>query len=237
MNSSWDKLLQGEYGFNPILANKLARKNGHDFPNDVDTFKFATLPINKLKCIIIGMEPYASWYQDANGNIIPQATGRSFEVKELENKDWTYKFKQASLRNIAKCVYLTYTNKLVTSKEFRKEIINKNFIMANPSEWFENLSNQGVCFLNAALTVKKDNPGTGKDYWKDFGKAFTLAVKEKNNNVVWFLFGKDAQNSFLPYLDETIDKVVCGPHPRMTEFAKTPWFAYCKDIDWCGNSK
>ena len=191
MDNSWNNLMNGKFGFNPILANIKAREAGHLFPNNSDTFRFTEIPIKDIKCVIIGMEPYASWFKDNNGNIVPQATGRSFEVKELEGKDWTYKFKQASLRNIAKCVMLCEQGKIVTAEEFRNAIINKTFIMANPSDWFNNLSKQGVCFLNAALTVEKDKPGTGKDYWDGFGYAFVKAIEEQNQEVVWFLFGKD----------------------------------------------
>lgn len=235
MDCSWNKLMNGYYGFNPIEANKKAREDGHSFPNNENTFRFTEIPIKDIKCVIIGMEPYASWFNDVDGNIIPQATGRSFEVKELEGKDWTYKFKQASLRNIAKCVMLCEQGKIVSAEEFRNAIINKTFCMANPSEWFENLSKQGVCFLNAALTVKKDKPGTGKEFWDGFGEAFVKAVKEENKNVVWFLFGKDAQNAFLPFLDN--QKIVCAPHPRMAQFSKTPYFNECISIDWTGLSK
>lgn len=231
-DSTWDNLFNGSYGFNPIEANKMARQNGHSFPLEEHTFRFAETPIDKIKCVIIGMEPYASWFIDQKGVIIPQATGRSFEVKELEGKTWLHKFKQASLRNMAKCVMLCEKGEYVTAKEFRNAIENKSFIMANPSDWFENLSKQGVCFLNAALTVEKDKPGTGKDYWGGFGKAFVSTINQTNQNVTWFLFGKEAQNAFLPFLEN--QKVVCAPHPRMAEFSKFPYFNECKDIDWTG---
>lgn len=236
IDKSWWKLFNGEYGFNPFKANEYARNIGyHMFPKNEDTFKFAKLPIDKIKCVIVGMEPYASWYIDkTTKELIPQATGRSFEVDELKDKTWLYKFKQASLRNIGKCVYLCDKGTIVTSEEFRKEITNNNFKIANPSDWFENLSNQGVCFLNAALTVKKDEPGTGKEYWEDFGKAFIYATQE-NKDIVWFLLGKDAQKSFLPHLKNISCKeenIICTPHPRMASFAKEPWFLKCPSINW-----
>lgn len=232
MDKSWDKLFNGDFGFNPIIANKIARENGHEFPLEKDTFRFADIPINDIKCVIVGMEPYASWFLNEKQEVIPQATGRSFEVKELEGKTWQHKFKQASLRNIVKCIMYCETNEQVNSETFREKIREKEFEMVNPDEWFENLSNQGVCFLNAALTVKKDVPGTGIEYWKDFGKAFCNAIKEKNKNVVWFLFGKDAQNTFLEYLNG--EHVVCTPHPRMASFSKEKWFNHCEFVDWKG---
>lgn len=238
IDSSWKKLFNGDFGFLPFKANEDARNLGqHEFPKDEDTFRFATTPINNIKCVIVGMEPYASWYIDKKTNdIIPQATGRSFEVDELKDKTWLHKFKQASLRNIGKCLYLCEKGESVTSQKFREEIENNNFFIANPNDWFENLSNQGVCFLNAALTVKKDTPGTGKEYWEDFGKAFVEATKE-NKNIVWFLLGKDAQNTFLPYLKAVSyneSNIICTPHPRMASFSKEPWFLKCSNINWSG---
>ena len=133
---------------------------------------------------------------------------------------------------IAKCIAFCETNEQVNSEQFREKLNRKELKMSNPSEWFENLSNQGVCFLNAALTVKKDLPGTGMEYWNDFGRAFCKSIKEENPNVVWFLFGKDAQNAFLPNLNG--ENVICTPHPRMAGFSKEKWFNYCKSIDWTG---
>lgn len=232
MDKSWNDLMNGKYKFNPIEVNKLARKNGHEFPLDKDTFRFTKYPIEHIKCVIVGIEPYSTYFTDENGNIVPQATGRSFEAKELENKKWTDKFKQASLRNIGKCIMLCKTEKIVNADEFRKSIFDNNFQIADPTDWFDNLEKQGVCFLNAALTVKKDVPYSGNEYWNGFAEAFISAVTEKNKNITWFLFGKDAQNIFLPFLEN--QKIICTPHPRMAEFCKTPWFNECKDIDWTG---
>ena len=69
------------------------------FPNKENILRFLSQDLNNLKCIIVGMEPYpTSYYED--GKEIPMATGRSFEVSILKGKDWNYKIKQSSLRNI-----------------------------------------------------------------------------------------------------------------------------------------
>ena len=65
IDKSWEKLFLGEYDFDPIYVNNKARKDGkHEFPKEKDTFRFAEIPINDIKCVIVGMEPYASWYID-----------------------------------------------------------------------------------------------------------------------------------------------------------------------------
>ena len=73
------------------------------FPNTEHIFRFTNCDLATRKCIIIGMEPYPSSFI-SNGVVIPEATGRSFEVASILDKDWEYKTKQSSLRNILKTI-------------------------------------------------------------------------------------------------------------------------------------
>ena len=77
------------------------------FPSKENILRFMQLDLNKVKYIIVGMEPYPSSYIE-NNQVIPEATGRSFEVSSV--KSWNQKFKQSSLRNILKTIYFNKYN-------------------------------------------------------------------------------------------------------------------------------
>lgn len=55
------------------------------FPSKENILRFMQLDLNKVKYIIVGMEPYPSSYIE-NNQVIPEATGRSFEVSSV--KSW-----------------------------------------------------------------------------------------------------------------------------------------------------
>lgn len=233
--NGWEPLTDGGYGFSVCGAAEKALAAGQIFPCRENILRFTEVPAAGVKCVICGMEPYASAAEKGPCAGMCQATGRSFEVSSLRGCGWDTKFRQASLRNIAKCVYLTETGIQTDSEGFRKAVADGSFRIAPPGEWFGNLAAQGVLFLNAALTVKPFSPGTGKKYWSGFGKAAAGFLRTASPEAVWFLFGNDAQKEFSGYTDPRF--TVTGPHPRMAEFSREPRFAVCPDIDWTGMSR
>lgn len=199
------------------------------FPNENRVLRFAEIDKEKIKVVIMGMEPYPSSYTEG-GKILPVATGRSFEVANIHN--WNEKFKQSSLRNILKTIYFNETGNVVSLESLRKKITEGEFKIAQPKEWFDNLEMQGVLFLNASLTVQQYKVKTHTKLWKYF---VTELIKEiSKESVQWMLWGRDAQERVLPLIDET--NAVCCCHPRLARFVNENPFAKANEIDWTGNN-
>lgn len=199
------------------------------FPNENRVLRFAEIDKEKIKVVIMGMEPYPSSYTEG-GKILPVATGRSFEVANIHN--WNEKFKQSSLRNILKTIYFNETGNVVSLESLRKKITEGEFKIAQPKEWFDNLEMQGVLFLNASLTVQQYKVKTHTKLWKYF---VTELIKEiSKESVQWMLWGRDAQERVLPLIDET--NAVCCCHPRLARFVNENPFAKSNEIDWTGNN-
>lgn len=197
------------------------------FPDKENILRFLEMDKNKIKVVIVGMEPYPSSYEK-DGKTYPIATGRSFEIANVDN--WDQKFKQSSLRNILKAIYFNETNEKISLEELRKKIQTNEFEILQPHEWFNNLEEQGVLFLNASLTVQQYKVGTHTKLWERF---ITYLIKELNKNeVIWLLWGKDAQERVLPHINSS--KAICSCHPRLPEFVQENCFKYITNIQWKG---
>ncbi len=208
--------------------NDIENKIGDNyFPQKENVLRFAQTDLNKIKCVIVGMEPYPSSFK-INGKIVPEATGRSFEVNSLRDKTWCQKFKQSSLRNILKAVYFNETSKIKSLDEIRTEIENNTFKISQPGEWFDNLEKQGVLFLNATLTVIPNSVDTHTKIWEEFMNKLIPYIDKKN--VKWLLWGNKARERVLPFINS--DNAICSCHPRLAEFVNDNPFKYVKDIKW-----
>lgn len=197
------------------------------FPDKENILRFLSINKNNIKVVIVGMEPYPSSYEKDN-KTYPIATGRSFEVANVD--DWSQKFKQSSLRNILKTIYFNETNEKISLENLRSKIKNKEFEILQPHEWFNDLEEQGVLFLNASLTVQQYKVATHTKLWDRF---ITYLIKELDkNDVTWLLWGKDAQNRVLPHIEET--KAICTCHPRLPEFVQENCFKNITNIKWKG---
>lgn len=228
-HSSWNAFMNDE---NVILAllkieNKL--KEQKIFPEAENVLRFLQKDLSDVKYIIVGMEPYPSSY-DKNGKQIPEATGRSFEVSSITT--WTQKFKQSSLRNILKTIYVNEYNKKETMENIRKLIENGSFPIKQPKEWFDSLEKQGIMFLNATLTVKPYNVDSHTELWTNFMNLLIEYIRNLNENVRWLLWGQKAQDRILPLISE--DEAICCCHPRLAEFVDFNCFQYTENINWLG---
>lgn len=225
IHPSWDNFFTDEIKEELINIENTINKTGY-FPNKENILRFMQNDLNNVKVIIVGMEPYPSYYEE-NGKKIPEATGRSFEVASV--KSWMQKFKQSSLRNILKTVYLNETGTNASIDTIRKEIKNKNFNISEPKEWFDGLEQQGVLFLNATLTVIPNQVNTHTEIWSNFINKLILYI-ENNVNVKWFLWGNKAQDRIKPFVPDS--KTICCHHPRLAEFVSENCFKEVKDIIW-----
>ena len=138
--------------------------------------------------------------------------------------------KITSLRNILKAVYYNSTGNLVPLSIVKEKIITGEFIIKNPSDWFDSLEQQGVLWLNTSLTTKAKNPGAHIALWEPFLDA--ILNKLENNGVTWFLWGNEAYNRVVGRIGAT--HVITAVHPRLAKFVEENPFQYVKDINWLG---
>lgn len=209
-------IVENNWGFiTPDRTSELEKifdSIGSFFPNENLVLRFLNMDFDNLKYVIVGMEPYPSSFV-RDGVVVPEATGRSFEVESLRGKTWDAKFKQSSLRNILKAIYYARTGKNGSMEEIRKNIRDGIFPMSPPNEWFDLMEKQGVLFLNASLTVEPGNVGSHKQLWDKFVTDLIQHIEE-NRDVTWLLWGKDAQERVLPH----VKNYVLSCHPRLPEF-------------------
>lgn len=228
IHRSWDDLVYSNDFLTEMADIEQKLESCCYFPDEKKIMRFMEQDLNSIKCVIIGMEPYASWYEASDGTIVPVATGRSFEVANVNS--WQQKFKQSSLRNMLKTIYFNKTNELKSLEEIRRDISNGTFQISEPHEWFDNLENQGVMFLNATLTVEKDKPDSHTKEWKS---AMDMIIKyiDQKVNPKWLLFGNKAQERIIDAIGDKENLYKCC-HPRLPEFVKENIFQYVPEIEW-----
>ena len=213
--------------------DKIANAIGDDFyPSAENVLRFARVDINRIKVIILGMDPYPSSYESG-----PVATGRSFEVANVDS--WCQKFKQASLTNILKSLYYLKFNKEENIENIRKEIKENKFKILPPHEWFDKMEEEGVLFLNATLTVKKNKPNSHTAIWKNFMDDLIKYICDfdKNKNITWLLWGKNAYDRVCDAIKDTNykPKIIYKVHPASrvkNDFVVNSGFGEIKNIKW-----
>lgn len=226
-----DFFFEHEDELEKVLTNiGFNQHGGICFPENIATmFRFAKVPVDKIQCVIVGMEPYASWTTGEDGSIIPVATGRSFEVGNVAN--WTDKYKQASLRNIFKSLYYLYSGENDDINTIRNKMNNGEFNVLPPHEWFDAMEGQGVVFLNATLTVEKDKPDSHTFYWEDYMRALVRYIVRKSPNAMWILSGNNAYERFEGAVP--LGNIIKVHHPRMASFVTECPFKYVP-LNWFG---
>lgn len=185
-HNSWDAFFTSQPVRNELTKIEKSISSQVIFPAPNDVFKVFQCDLEKLKVVIMGQDPYPQ------PNV---ATGRSFEVGNISS--WgalRRKNSNASLRNILK---LLHHNKRMTSKvQGIKVVMNDNKFTSNilpPNKIFANLEQQGVLFLNAALTcpqgsTKKSNAHA--KIWSDFTKLLLDFIDANKKNLYWLLWGE-----------------------------------------------
>jgi uracil-DNA glycosylase len=99
-------------------------------------------------------------------------------------------------------------------KNIFKEISSDCKIDKDPSSGnLENWSKQGVFLLNSILTVEKGLPLSHKNLgWNHITDAALSALSDKNENVVFMLWGSSAKNK-ISLIDESKHLILISPHP------------------------
>ena len=230
IHESWNEFIDREDIKNELFRIKELIGDNY-FPSEENVLRFLNQDINNIKCIIVGMEPYPTSFINKDGIEEPIATGRSFEVAILKDEDWNYKIKQSSLRNILKTIYYNETNTIKSLEEIRQEINSGEFKIDKPFDLFNNLEKQGVLFLNATLTVEKENVDSHRKYWTYFMNELIKYLESKNNNIKWLLWGDKAQKRFIPEIKNK-KNIICCQHPRLASFVNENCFKELKNINW-----
>ncbi len=81
------------------------------------------------------------------------------------------------------------------------------------------MEENGVMFLNAALTVKPGEAGSHMKLWKEFSEHLAKYIAESSPNATWMLFGENAAYYYKPILENLgITNIVKACHPRIQRF-------------------
>lgn len=230
IHSSWNEFLTDEI---KKQLDSIMDQIGEDFtPKKERILRFMTEDLNKKKVIWVGQDPY---FQPGVAN------GRSFQPNDLEN--WAQPFRQVSLKNIIRLIYVSYHQETKYSnikgyKEIVKEIRDDQFPIKQPKEWFDSLEQQGVLFLNTSLTCQVGKPNSHKKIWDSFSKQLIQFISAKRPDMVWFLWGRESI-ALKEYIQEGI--LFESRHPMMCsdkyedDFLKSDCFYKTKEmIHWLG---
>ena len=196
-------------------------------PKNEYVFKALRSSISSRKVCILSNEPYSQ------GEI---ATGLAFEVKNIS---WVNHEINISLKNILKLLYKTYTGKMEDIEKIRKEICHNEFNILPPNELFKSWEKQGVLLLNSSLTAIEEKTGEHNKFWHPFTRDLMEYISTKNENMVYLLWGKDAEQFEKNILNGEIIK---SNHPAKgghsegeKDFLKGDFFEKTKDIiNWLG---
>ena len=196
-------------------------------PKNEYIFKALRSSISSRKVCILSNEPYSQ------GEI---ATGLAFEVKDTS---WVNHEINISLKNILKLLYKTYNGKMEDIEKIRKEISHNEFNILPPNELFKSWEKQGVLLLNSSLTAIEEKTGEHNKFWHPFTRDLMEYISAKNENIVYFLLGKDAEQFEKNILN---GEVIKSNHPAKgghsegeKDFLKGDFFEKTKDtINWLG---
>ena len=183
MDNSWKEIFKNypkrnELGITVDNINK-KRQTATIYPPKELVFKVFDLPLQDIKVVILGQDPYHN---------PGQACGLSFSVNDGVPLP-------KSLINIYKELY---DDLGITPAE-----------TGNLEKWFK----QGIFLLNSVLTVEEYSPASHSNVgWQDFTDYIIETISQKNNNVVFVLWGSYARSK-KTLIDSSRHKIIESPHP------------------------
>lgn len=226
-NVTWKKFINTSKYFEKM--QKFVDEEKNICPLKENVFRFLKSDLSNIKCVILGMDPYASTYIDG-GIEKPVATGRSFEVANVYK--FTDRYKQASLANIFKTLCYYKFGKKYKMEELRALENNNSFKYLNTKDWFDAMEKQGVLFLNASLTTKIGKPGAHIKIWEQFMNELINFIDE-NTNCKWLIWGDSALKRVESLVDKNNIIYCCHPASRSNNnFIEFCCFKKVKNIDW-----
>ena len=183
MDNSWKEIFKdypkrNELGIAVDNINK-KRQTATIYPPKELVFKVFDLPLQDIKVVILGQDPYHN---------PGQACGLSFSVNDGVPLP-------KSLINIYKELY---DDLGITPAK-----------TGNLEKWFK----QGIFLLNSVLTVEEYSPASHSNVgWQDFTDYIIETISQKNNNVVFVLWGSYARSK-KTLIDSSRHKIIDSPHP------------------------
>ena len=183
MDNSWKEIFKdypkrNELGITVDNINK-KRQTTTIYPPKELVFKVFDLPLQDIKVVILGQDPYHN---------PGQACGLSFSVNDGVPLP-------KSLINIYKELY---DDLGITPAK-----------TGNLEKWFK----QGIFLLNSVLTVEEYSPASHSNVgWQDFTDYIIENISQKNNNVVFVLWGSYARSK-KTLIDSSRHKIIESPHP------------------------
>lgn len=153
-----------------------------------DTFKaFEVCPYDNLKVVVIGQDCYPDM---RNGK--PVATGIAFgNSKDTPEDEYSPSLK-------------------ILMESFIDFSVPHSFINFDPS--LEDISRQGVLFINAALTCETGKPGSHMLLWRPFITTFLKNLSKHKAGIVYVLLGTEAQG-LKGYIDDSRNYILTDKHP------------------------
>jgi uracil-DNA glycosylase len=165
---SWKSVFKEAWPELEMISEKIEeeRKKYRLCPALEDTFTaFQHTPFKSIKVVLLGQDPYPQVLADGRA----RATGLSFSVRRDDDIP-------SSLINIY--------------KELQQSIPG----FKTPSHGcLEKWTRQGVFLLNMGLTVRAGEPGSHVYLWSGFLYKVIRKIVESNPNVIFLLWGKEAQ--------------------------------------------
>ena len=183
MDNNWKEIFKdypkrNELGITVDNINK-KRQTATIYPPKELVFKVFDLPLQDIKVVILGQDPYHN---------PGQACGLSFSVNDGVPLP-------KSLINIYKELY---DDLGITPAK-----------TGNLEKWFK----QGIFLLNSVLTVEEYSPASHSNVgWQDFTDYIIETISQKNNNVVFVLWGSYARSK-KTLIDNSRHKIIESPHP------------------------
>lgn len=157
-------------------------------PRIKDVFKaFKVCPYDSLKAVIIGQDCYAD---TRDGK--PVATGVAFaNVKDTPEHKYSPSLK-------------------ILMESFIDFSIPRFHINFDPS--LEEISKQGVLFINTALTCEAGKPGSHMLLWRIFITSLLKNLSKYKTGIVYVLLGSEAQ-ALKDYIDNRYNYILMDKHP------------------------
>lgn len=177
----------------PKSLNTVAKPTCPELKNVFRAFKVC--PYDNLKVVVIGQDSYPDMKHGK-----PVATGIAF----------------GNSKDTPECEYSPSLATLM--KSFIDFSVPHYHITFDPS--LEDISRQGVLFINAALTCEAGKPGSHMLLWRPFITTFLRNLSKYNTGIVYVLLGSEAQG-LKTYIDEKHNYVLTDKHPAFYARTKT----------------
>lgn len=166
-------------------------------PSDLIFRAFELTPLNQIKVVILGQDPYHG---------VNQAHGLAFSVPKGVKKP-------PSLLNILKEVHQN-------TSESTEAIHGGKVLSGDLTSW----AKQGVLLLNTVLTVAQGQAGSHqKKGWEHFTDTVIKQVSSSRTNVVFMLWGGFAKRK-IKLIDGSKHLILSSGHPSPLSANRGLWF-------------